>query len=300
MVARPEISIVLPTIEEEYVFSLIKKIHKLLGKNTEIIVVDKSSNAYFKRLVNAKVKVIRQRNKGVENAIMLGLRHANGSVLASVDADGTHDISGIKEGIRMIKEGRADFVIGNRLDNLEEGSMEFKIRFGNAILSSLFSKLYKTKVHDILSGLFVMKREAFEDIRDVEPYRAGISFFAIELSRRGYRIGETDIKYYKRRYGVSKLANSKLAYGIGVASHLVRQIRDYSPLLIFGGIGVVLVVLGIGLGISVLINFIETGILGDVGRALLSFMLIVVGFLSIIAGFILDLLIEIKKRAAVR
>ena len=37
---------------------------------------------------------------------------------------------------------------------------------------------------------------------------------------------------------MSKLTRSKLAYGVNVASHLIRQIRDYSPLLIFGGMGV--------------------------------------------------------------
>ncbi len=298
MVSRPEVSVILPTMDEEYVFRLIKDMRRVLGRKAEIIVVDKSSTAYFNKLKKTGARILRQKDRGVENAIMLGLRNANGSILASVDADGTHDISGIGKGVAMIRNGSADFVIGNRLNGLEKGSMGFNIRLGNAILSRLYSRLYRARVHDVLSGLFVMRRDAFEEIRSVDPYRAGIAFFAIELARRGYRIGEVDIRYYRRRYGESKLANSKFAYGLGVASHLVRQIRDYSPLLIFGGAGIILVIAGIGLGIAVLVNFIGTGVFGGIGRALLAFLLVVVGFLLIIAGFIIDLLLEIERHVS--
>ena len=93
----PKISIVLPTIEEESVFKLIEDLRKELGKDIEIVIVDKS------RCVPQEAKqtgalVIMQKDSGVENAIMQGLRSAHGEILASIDADGTHDISGIFEG----------------------------------------------------------------------------------------------------------------------------------------------------------------------------------------------------------
>ena len=39
---RKTVSVIIPTIEEEAVFGLIKDIRKLLGAETEIIIVDKS------------------------------------------------------------------------------------------------------------------------------------------------------------------------------------------------------------------------------------------------------------------
>ena len=156
--------------------------------------------------------------------------------------------------------------------------------------------LYHTKIHDVLTGLFVVKRSAFDSIRDIEPYRAGISFFAIELARAGYRVTEVDIRYYKRAYGKSKLTKSKLIYGVNVASHLIRQIRDYSPLLIFGGFGVVLIVVGAVLGLTVLLQFLNSGVFATTGRALIAFMLVMVGLLFFVAGLILDVLLEIEKK----
>ena len=293
---KPKVSVVIPTVEEKSVFKLVRQIRTILGRNTEIIIVDKSSDAYFKRLKATGAKIIRQKGRGVENAVMIGLREAKGEYIASIDADGTHDPKGLAEALKLVESGKADFVLGNRMSGLTKGSMQMYIRFGNGMLSWLYSTLYHTKIHDVLTGLFVVKREAFEEIRNVEPYRAGIAFFAIELARRGYIVKEVDIKYYKRAYGESKLTRSKFAYGFNVASHIVRQLRDYSPLLIFGLVGGILFIIGLILGIFVLASFISTGVFAFAGRALLAFMLLVVGFVLITAGLILDLLLEIEKR----
>ncbi len=292
----PRISVVIPTIEEESVFELIGSIRKLLGEGTEIIIVDKSSEAYRIRLRKTGATVIRQLSRGVENAVMEGLQKARGDVLASIDGDATHDVSGIADGVRLIEEGKADLVLGNRMHSLEKGSMSPYLVFGNTVLSRMFSSLYKAKVDDVLTGLFVVSKKTFESIRSVDPYRAGIAFFAIELARRGYKVRQVDIRYYKRRHGESKLTKSKLAYGVNVASHLVRQLRDYSPMLLFGGIGIVIIIIGLVLGIGVLIQFAQNGTFSLTGRALLAFLLVVVGMLFFVAGMILDVLVEIEKK----
>lgn len=293
---KPEISVVIPTIEEESLFKLVPIIRKKLGKNVEIIIVDKSSGRYFKRLQQLHAVLLSQKSKGVERAIMMGLSKAHGEILASIDADMTHDPQGLVDAIRMVKQEKADLVLGNRMAHLEEGSMSGYLRFGNSMLSWMFSRLYKTRVHDVMTGVFAMRREAFESMKDEDPYRAGIAFFAIELASRGYKIGEVDINYYIRRQGTSKLTRSKLIYGANVASHLIRKIRDYNPLFIFGGIGIIIFIIGIVLGLNVLVNFFYTGRFTETGRALVAFMLVVIGFLFGIGGLILDLLVEIEGR----
>jgi glycosyltransferase involved in cell wall biosynthesis len=293
---KPKVSVVIPTIEEEGVFEIIDKLRSRL-KDVEIIIVDKSSEEYEKRLLAKKVKVIRQKDRGVEKAVMLGLKHANGSILASIDGDGTHDINGIFEGIKLIEEGKADLVLGNRMDNIQEGAMSPYIKFGNRLISIIFSKLYKTNVHDFLVGLFVMRREAYEAVKHIEPYRAGqAGVFAIELAKRGYKIAEVPINYYPRKSGESKLTKSKFFYGVNVVGQMIRFVRDYSPLLVFGGIGLVFVIAGLALGLYVLYSFFTTGEFTLIGRSLIAFMLFITGILSIIAGFIIDLLIGIEKQ----
>lgn len=291
-----KISVVIPTIEEPTLFELIAEIRGKIGKDTEIIVVDKSSDAYFNRVKETGVTVIRQKDKGVENAIMTGLREAHGEILASTDADMTHGFEGILEGIRLVEEKKSDFVLGNRFGKLTKGAMSPYIVVGNTGLSKIYSLVYGFKIKDVLTGLFVMSRKSFDAIRHRTPYRAGIAFFAIEVAKKGYKVSEVPIAYYARKEGTeSKLTKSKLFYGVNVASHIIRMARDYNPLLIFGGIGVVLIAVGLGIGAFVLVNFLSTGSFTLIGRSLIAFMLVVVGILSIIGGFILDLLLEIEK-----
>lgn len=221
--AKKSISLIIPTIEEESVFKIIDQARELLGKNIEIIIVDKSSDKYVKKLQAKNVKVIRQKDRGIENALMTGFRSAKGSILASIDADGTHETKGLKEAVQIVSSGKADFVLGNRLNNVQEGAMSAYLRFGNSSLSLIFSLLYGRKVSDVLTGLFVMDREAFDDIKHLKPYRTGTGFFAGELAKRKYSISEVDIKYFKREHGPSKLTKSKLFYGFGMAYLMLKK-----------------------------------------------------------------------------
>ncbi len=293
---NPKVSVVIPTIEEEGVFEIIDRLRERI-KDVEIIIVDKSSEAYERRLLEKGVKVIRQHDRGVEKAIMLGLRNAHGEILASIDGDGTHDVEGIFKGIKLIEEGKADLVLGNRLGHIKNGAMNQYLQFGNKVISTAFNKLYNTNIHDFLVGLFVMSRKAYEEVKNVEPYRAGhAGIFAIELAKRGFKIAEVPINYYQRKEGESKLTRSKFFYGINVVGQMIRFARDYSPLLVFGGIGLVFILAGLALGIYVIYNFLATGAFTLIGRSLIAFMLFITGVLSVIAGFIIDLLIGIEKR----
>ena len=290
-----KISIVIPTIEEKAVFDIIKRLRETF-KNPEIIIVDKSGDEYYSKLKKTGCKIIRQKDKGVESAIMQGLRAANGNILASIDADGTHGLEGIKKGVELVENGYADMVLGNRFGRVGKGAMNSYIKFGNKTISRIYSRMYNSKIHDILTGLFVMNRKAFDSIRDEKPYRAGIAFFAIELAKKGFRITEVPISYKSRDDGESKLAKSKLLYGLGVAGHIVRSARDYSPLLILGVIGVLLILAGLVIGALVIASYLHTGTLNEIGRALIAFMLVTVGFLSVISGLILDLLLQIVRK----
>lgn len=292
---KPEISIIIPTIEEEGVFKLIAHMRKEFRK-PEIIVVDKSSEAYRRRLAKIGVVLIRQESRGVENAVFEGLKMAHSDIIASIDGDGTHDPHSLLEGYRIIKSGKADMVMGNRLKSLHYGAMSFHQRFGNRFLSRLYRHMYGVNVHDFLVGMFVVSRKAFNSVKDIAPYRAGHAFFAIELAKKGYRIVEVPVEYYPRSEGESKLSRSKVLYGVGVASHMIRLARDYNPLLIFGSIGVILIVIGLLIGLMVFFTYLATGVMNEVGRALIAFMLVVVGFLSIISGLLIDLLLGIDRK----
>lgn len=297
MLKWSDVSVVLPTIEEEGAFATIDSIRALMP-GCEIIVIDKSGAEYRKRLKAKGIKLVEQQSKGYENALVEGFLHTKGAVLATIDPDGTYDPEDLAKVIGLVMSGKASMALGNRLNGKRNGAMNSYISFGNRNITKVYNAVHKIGIHDALSGIFAMKREVFEAIKEVVPYRAGTLFFVLEASKAGYKdIKDIPIKYYPRPKGTeSKLSRSKFVYGLGVGGHIIRAARDYSPLLIFGTIGVLLVIAGIVLGGLVIANYLSTGTLNEIGRALIAFMLVTIGFLSIIAGLILDLLLQIANK----
>ena len=289
------LSVIVPTKDERTAPDVIGELYKVFGKDTEVIVVDKSNETFRKELEKTDARIIRQESDGYENALMEGFREARGEIIATIDADGTYSVRDLEKVIAALSDGDADFVSGNRFGHLKEGAMSASLKIGNTFLTWLYNVMYRRRLHDALSGVFAMKRKAFESIKEEIPYRAGTIFFEIEIARRGWRLKDIPITYAPRVGSSSKIAKVKPIYGLAMAFHSVRYARDYNPLLIFGGIGIILVIAGLVLGAFVIGNYLATGTLSEVGRALIAFMLMVLGFLSIMTGFILDLLLEISR-----
>jgi glycosyltransferase involved in cell wall biosynthesis len=289
------LSIIAPTMNEPTAPKTIRDLIRAFGRSAEIIVVDKSSEANRRQLVKTGAKVIKQESTGYENALMDGFRAANGSIISTIDPDGTYSVEDFKRVVSAVRSGRADFVSGNRFGKLHEGAMTTSIALGNKFLTWLYRRLYKEEIHDVLSGSFAMTRKAFEAIRKEETYRAGTLFFEIELARRGFKLIDIPINYHPRVGSVSKISKAKPIYGMNIARHTIRFARDYNPLLMFGSIGLIMILAGLIIGAFVLANYLSTGALTEIGRALIAFMLIVLGFLSILGGLLLDLLLRIEK-----
>ncbi len=289
------LSIIAPTMNEPSADKTIRELIRTFGKSAEIIVVDKSTDANRRKLERTGARVIRQESIGYENALMDGFREAKGDIISTIDPDGTYSVSDFKRVVSEVKSGKSDFVSGNRFGKLHRGAMTTSIAFGNKFLTGLYRLLYKREVHDVLSGSFAMTRKAFESIRNEETYRAGTLFFEIELARRGFKIIDIPISYHPRVGSESKISRFKPIYGMNMARHTIQFARDYNPLLLFGSIGLILILLGLLVGAFVLANYLSTGTLNEIGRALIAFMLIVIGFLSILGGLILDLLLRLEK-----
>lgn len=297
VLSMKDLSIIVPTKDEQTAPAIVAELFKTFGKDTEVIVVDKSSEENKKPLLKSGATVLTQTTRGYENALMEGFLAANGKVLATIDADGTYDVSDLKRVIdELMAQDECQFVSGNRFGKMEQDAMTKSIAFGNNMLTGLFNFLYHRTMHDVLSGSFAMTREAFDTMSDEGPYRAGTIFFEIELARRGYGLKDIPVHYSARQGSVPQISRAKPIYGLTMAFHAIRYARDYNPILLFGSIGILLILAGLGVGIAVILSFLHSGTFNEVGRALISFMLLIAGFLSVMVGLILDLLVEVERK----
>jgi len=241
---EPEVTVVLPTMNEEDAISVvvphIKEVLEKMRVSYEIVVVDKSTDRTPDIARSMGARVIRQEGKGYGDAYLTGFKHARGKFILMMDPDGSYDPEDIPNVLKPLLEGNADFVMGNRLKGkMDGGAMPWlHRRVGNPILTWILNVLFKTGIGDAHCGMRAIRKDALEKL----PLRCkGMEFASemiIEAAKKGLRIVEVPIKYHPR-IGESKLSSFKDGW-----RHL-RLMLLYSPSYLFLFPAIIFMSLGI-------------------------------------------------------
>ena len=113
-----------------------------------------------------------------------------------------------------------------------------------------------------------------------------------EADRKGLRIVEVPIVI---DYYASGHARGALQHGLSVIGSMIRYVETKHALLSFAVPGFVLILIGLGLGFSVVTNYYRTSELA-VGLALVTVLLVVAGLLLGFTGLVLHAMINVTKR----
>jgi len=214
------LSIIIPTYnEKENIPILLNKIfnefkeHKING---EVIVVDDNSPDGTGKIVeNLKkkykhLKIIHRSGKlGLSSAVLDGFKIAKGNVFGVMDADLSHPPEKIPKMFSIIKEEKADFVIGSRY--VKGGRIE-GWNFKRKTMSKIATLLAKpfTNVKDPMTGFFMIKKKCLKD-RRFNPKGFKILLELI-LKAKYKKIKEVPIVFINRTKGKSKAESKEIFY----------------------------------------------------------------------------------------
>jgi hypothetical protein len=203
-----------------------------------------------------------------------------------MDGDGSYDPADIPRVIKPILTGQADFVNGDRLSGERvPGSMAFVNLLGNRVLTWTGNVCFGAHVWDSQSGMKAVRREFLNWMSLFESGFPTISELIGEAVRTRARIVEVPITYSKRK-GRTKLTPA--TDGIRIFFATILLMRDYNPLLLFGGLGLFLILMGALFSLPVAEQYLTVGTFNLIGRALLSSTLTISGFVCILVGIMLN------------
>lgn len=197
------VSIVIPTLNEEKSIGLVIEGIKRNLPGAEIIVVDSGEDNTAEIASRLGATVIKQAKRGYGVAIRTGLSKANGSVLAFMDGDGTYDPEDLRRLVDLVESRLADVATGLRFSSKPTG-MNITRYFGNIIINLLFSILFFKKIRDTQTGMKVFSRGAYMKMRFKEDGMPFSTEVLTEACKNRLRIIEANIRYYPR-IGASKL-----------------------------------------------------------------------------------------------
>jgi glycosyltransferase involved in cell wall biosynthesis len=290
-----KISVIIPTMNEPAIADVLHDVFDALQQySVEVIVVDKSKDETAMRAAELGAKVIHQTGTGYGDAYITGFKHISEDTetVVILDGDYTYDPYDIPKLLQPINDG-ADVVIGTRFALMDKGAMSRRNALGNRMLTALLRSLYHVRLTDSQSGMRAIRRSALDRLRLQSPNMPFASEMIIEAQKENLAITEVPIRY-RTRVGQAKLDPFRDAFSI--LSITVRLVRDYNPLVIFLPIGLALMLVGLGYGTSILIEYIKTGIVTRLAAAILSVLLILTGLQITLFGLLADIILTNLRR----
>lgn len=289
-----KLGIVIPALNEAgAIGGILGEIQAILRDyEVAIIVVDGGSTDNTVEIVRKLgVNVVKQCREGYGDALSLGFEYAyrvlKSNAIVMLDADGTYDPNDIPKLLRAIVDGEADIVLGNRFARCLPGSMTAINRIGNRIISWLTARLFGVHVNDTQCGMRVFSGDLVPIFKGQAKGMSFATEMLIDAYQAGARIAETGITY-RPRIGKTKL--NPLKDGASILGIILRLLRDYKPLLFFGGLGLGFMIVGVLEGFAAIREWILFGTVTKTATAILTALLIIIGMQFLSVGLVADML----------
>lgn len=293
------IAVLLPCYNEEVTIGKVVRDFKNSLPDATIYVYDNNSTDRTAEIAEAEGAIVRREpRQGKGNVIRAMFEDIDADVYVMADGDDTYPADAAPAMVAKVLEGY-DMVIGDRLSStyFQENKRPFH-NFGNRLVRGSINGLFNAHVTDIMTGY-----RAF-NFTFVKTYPVLSRGFEVETEmtihslNNNLRLYEMPIQYRDRPEGsVSKL--DTVGDGIKVMSTIFRMIREYKPLPFFGGLGLIIGIVGIVLCGTVTFEFAKTGVVTHFPTLIGAVMLVIAGLLLIIAGIILDVMAKNDRKTFV-
>jgi len=232
--------------------------------------------------------VSNKRNLGLAETFKAEMREClkcQADIIIHTDADGQYHPRHILELIHKIEEGY-DLVLGSRFQTKIDHMPVLK-RLGNIAFSRVLSSLTKVKITDSTTGLRAFTQEVARDINYINTFTYTQEQI-IKAAKQGFKITEIPITTRKTRE--SRLFKNPWQYAMKAWINIFRIYRDYEPLVFFGRVGIVGLMLGTLIGLYFVYLHFTSGIKGHLGLLFLMMILLVFGLQTVLFGFLADML----------
>lgn len=293
-----KIAVLIPCYNEEVTIHKVVSDFKRELPEADIYVYDNNSSDNTSKLAKDAGAIVRfEPRQGKGNVVRQMFRDIDADCFLMVDGDDTYPAESARELCEPILNGEADMTVGDRLSNgtyAEENKRAFH-GFGNDLVRAMIKWIYGYSFDDVMTGYRAFSRpfvKTFPVMSEGFQIETEISIHAVD---RRWRIKDVPIVYRDRPEGsVSKL--NTIGDGMKVMIAIASLFKNYRPLKFFSLAALVLAAIGLLLGIPVIVEFFETGLVPRLPTALLATAFMFLCGLSFATGLVLDNLAKTERK----
>jgi len=291
---QPQIAVILPCYNEEAAIAGTVSAFRTALPNATIYVYDNNSSDGTVAVARAAGAVVRtERMQGKGNVVRRMFADIEADVYVMADGDATYDASAAPRMVEELWTQQLDMVVGARQSEVQAAYRRGH-RLGNAMLTGMLAQLFGRSFSDILSGYRVFSRrfvKSFPVLSAGFEIETEISVHALELRMP---VSEVMTVYGARPEGsVSKLSTYRDGWRILMT--ITTLFRFERPMLFFGAVGGLLLLLALILAIPLFITYGQTGLVPRFPTALLTMGLTILAVLSGFCGLILDTVVRGRR-----
>ena len=262
-----------------------------------IYVYDNNSRDRTVEIARAAGAVVKSEPlQGKGNVVRRMFSDIDADVYVLVDGDATYDPQCARAMVDRLVAEQLDMVVGSRVSHDPEAAYRHGHQFGNVMLTSVVAKLFGGRFTDVLSGYRVFSKRFVKSFPALAKGFETETEFTVHALELGMPVSEVATPYASRPKGsASKLRTYR--DGIRILRTILRLFKNERPLVFFGAAAAMLCVLSIGLAWPLVTTYMETGLVPRLPTAVLATGVMVLGFLSLGCGLVLDTVTQGRREA---
>jgi glycosyltransferase involved in cell wall biosynthesis len=296
----PRIAVLVPCYNEEVAIPRVVAAFRSALPEATVFVYDNNSRDRTAEAAAAAGAVVRRETQqGKGHVVRRMLADVEADVYVLVDGDDTYEAADAPAMIRLLLDQQLDMVTGVRVT---EAAAAYRPghRFGNRLLTGVVRVIFGDRITDMLSGYRVFSRRFAKSFPALAAGFETETEFTVHALELRMPVSELRTAYRERPPGSQSKLNTwrdgfRILRAIGL---LVRRER---PLGFFAFVAVALALLSVGLALPLIQTWLETGLVPRLPTAVLSTGLMLLSFLSLACGLILDTVtrgrLEVKRMA---
>lgn len=284
---RIRIAVLIPCHNEAPTIEKVVRDFRAALPGASIHVCDNNSSDGSGELAERAGAIVRrERLPGKGNVVRRMFSDIEAEVYVLVDGDDTYDAASAPKLVERLVDGGHDMVVGTRVAT-SGGAYRPGHRLGNYALTKIVRLVFGDRITDMLSGYRVFSRrfvKSFPALAQGFEIETELTIHALELRMPIAEI----VTSYRERPPSSASKLSTFRDGWRILRTIVTLIKEERPLRFFALLGFVLAVVALVLAWPVFVEFQATGLVPRFPTAILCTGLMILAFLSLACGAILD------------
>jgi glycosyltransferase involved in cell wall biosynthesis len=279
-----EIAVLVPCYNEERAIGAVVAGFRTALPKASIYVYDNNSQDNTVTVGREAGAIVRhEKLQGKGHVVARMFSDIDADIYVLVDGDDTYEPADAPFLIQYLIDNRMDLVNGQR----QGGHQRRGHSFGNGLFNRITGWVFGSRFEDMLSGYKVFSR------RFVKSFPALATGFEIETEltvhalRLRMPVAELPTVYRRRVHGSESKLHT-VRDGLRILWTIFVLVKEERPLAFFASVFAFLTALSIAFGTPIVLTYFQTGLVPRLPLAVMTMGIVVLAFLSLASGFVLD------------